>query len=241
MKRLYTVIMIMLALAVFVGCVEKNISITLNPKNMLYLETSGNDGTAFASLRFPMVSDFGHGATAYTLQSSTSPDGPYADVDTYSGLVVGDDVDLSSETWFRLLIIGGAYNGEYSNRVFATICTSNAYQSNWGLDETVFNTGTIAPNVGFGLEASFTVMDRNNNPETVVSDPYTYQWYRVDPNNWESEELVAGATNLTYTTTNADRGYQMLIKATGTNDFQGGFGQIYSQNVVGHGVAITPY
>jgi len=92
----------------------------------------------------------------------------------------------------------------------------------WGLDESVFLTGTIAPNIGFGLEASFTVMNRTTEPDEEIEDPYTYQWYRVDPNNWEQEDMVTGATTLTYTTTSVDRRYQMFIKATGNGNFQGG-------------------
>lgn len=244
MKKQYAVLLVILVMVMIGGCKDATtVLVSLNPKNMLYLETCGNDGSAYARVWFPAVSEFGDGATGYVLQSATSFEGPYSNLDGHviNADSVGYDVPVpSAGAWFRLAIEDGTFDGESSNRVFATQCVEHADLQGWSLDESVGNTGVIAPQVGYGLLASFTVMDREPDPDTQIDNPFNYQWYRVNPNDWEDEELVVGATALTYTTTTADRGYQMLVKATGNENFQGGFAQLYSQNVVGEGAAITP-
>jgi len=72
---------------------------------MLYLETCGNDGSAFATLWFPRVVDFGHGATGYTLQSASA-----CRCAKLCGEDVNNDVEVLSDPWFRLLIVGGLMN-----------------------------------------------------------------------------------------------------------------------------------
>ena len=145
---------------------------------------------------------------------------------------VGFSVEMpgtDDEGWFRLAITGGEFDGEVSNKVFATKCTIVADIS-WSLDYSMANTGIMFPNVGCGLVATFTVVDSEDTP---IEDCLTYQWYRVAPNNRESEELIVGETTASYTTTSQDRGKQILIKATGTTTgFPGGFCQVYTDWVV---------
>jgi hypothetical protein len=82
----------------------------------------------------------------------------------------------------------------------------------------------MAPNVGYGLLASFTVKRHTTGEDnnTEIGDCLSYQWYRLDPENYENMILIPGATSLSYTTTTEDIGYRMLIRATGnTSEFNG--------------------
>lgn len=244
MKKAFLCILIATVLMFTTGCPEaleelEDVNVVSSPRNLLFLENSQNTLTwgREADMFFPSVEDFG--ADRYVLYYSTTKDGDYNEYKPYGSTIqavpqesptVGFGIPVpSGGAWFKLLIEGGTYDGEYSNRVFAPECTGDGRWSGMSLDETVSNTGVIAPNVGYGLLASFTVVDSDDDTLTNCLD---YQWYRIDPNNWEDEEAIAGATSLTYTTTNADRGYTLLIRASGKNDFTGGLLQQMSIHVV---------
>lgn len=239
MKKAFLCIFVVLAVMFATGCPEaleelEDVDIVPSPRNLLFLEVSQKTAV---DMFFPSVEDFG--ASRYVLYYSTTKDGDYNEYKPYESTIqavpqespiVGFGVPVpSGGAWFKLLIEGGPYDGEYSNRVFAPECTGDGRWSGMSLDETVSNTGVIAPNVGYGLSASFTVVDSEDDTLTNCLD---YQWYRIDPNNWEDEEAIDGATSLTYTTTNADRGYTLLIRASGKNDFAGGLLQQMSIHVV---------
>ncbi|NQT58677.1 MAG: hypothetical protein HQ557_06810 [Bacteroidetes bacterium] len=106
--------------------------------------------------------------------------------------------------------------------------------SGWFLDESIGNTGIIAPKVGYGLAASFsiTAAEYPYTPVAVTPTNLTYQWYRVDPEDFEDITLIPGEIASTYITTAADKGYRLLIRATGDEDTIGGFIQVISTEVV---------
>lgn len=239
MKKAFLCIFVVLAVLFATGCPEaleelEEVNVVSSPRNLVFLEISQKTGV---DMFFPSVEDFG--ATRYVLYYSETKEGTYEEYKPYGETIdatpqespiVGFGVPVpSGGAWFKLSIEGGTYDGEYSNRVFAPECTGDGIWDGMGLDESVSNTGVIAPNVGYGLSATFTVVDSDNN---VLTDCLDYQWYRIDPNNWEDEEAIAGATSLTYTTTDADRGYTLLIRASGKNGFSGGLLQQLSTNVV---------
>ena len=60
----------------------------------------------------------------------------------------------------------------------------------------------------------------------------TYQWYRVNPDDWEDVALIDGATALTYITTGDDKGYHLMIKATGDDSNFDGFISFMSEHIV---------
>ena len=239
MKKLSVSLLVVLLLSVFVACEEANTQfegIVENPKNLLVLDNCGYHEGPAADVFFAAVEDFGNGATRFRLQSSTTKDGSFVDVgasfdtdDDEKGPIVGFTVPIpSGGLWLALRIEGGTYDGQLSNRVYASYCSAQAQQTGYSLDEGMYISGVMSPNVGHGLRASFTVMDLAPAIDVEISDPYTFQWYRVDPNNWEDEELISGATETEYITTSADRDHLMLIKATGNSNFPGGYGQIFS-------------
>jgi hypothetical protein len=251
MKKTLASILFSVVLLVFMGCPEgldgllgdgDIVEVVSNPLNLLQFDSSYNDsGTrAEADMFFPSVDEFG--ATRFILYSSATKDGIYSEfessgerVDTDpatsdSGPTVGFGIAVpSGGAWFKLLIEGGDFDGQFSNRVFAPYCTGAAYCEGWGLDESMANTGTMAPNAGYGLVASFTIKDTEGD---ILEDVLDYQWYRVDPNNWEDEEAIDGATSLEYITTDDDIGHQLLIRATGKDGFAGGLVQGYSSGGV---------
>ncbi len=242
MKKVWLFLLGLVVLVAVMGCELDGSSdlpdVEPNPMNLLYYEESDYTfGSSEVFLWFVSPEDFG--ATGYTVQySQTGVDDSFVNFDEGSGILeTGSQTDASGygvtipddEGWFRLAITGGEFDGEVSNKVFATKCTIVADIS-WSLDYSMANTGIMFPNVGCGLVATFTVVDSVDAP---IEDCLTYQWYRVDPNNWEHEELIVGETTASYTTTSQDRGKQILIKATGTpTGFPGGFCQVYTDWVV---------
>lgn len=207
------------------------VEIVHNPKNLLFVEQSDNSFNKIdVFMRFTTPADFG--ATSYTLQFSPS-NSPYVFETMMNGAEAyttttpnagGYTVVLpSSHTtgYFRLLITGGAYDGEYSNIEYATQCAIDADVS-WGLDPSMFNTGIAWPHVGFGIVAEFPLfqVDGDGDPsnDVAINDGLTYEWYRMNPNDYEDKELIVGQTDLSYTTQTADIDHLILIVATGTTE-----------------------
>jgi hypothetical protein len=176
------------------------------------------------------------GATSYTLQ--TSPDGNtnwtnflyyYEDLTTDDSRQNNFSVDLSTDTWVRLAITGGQYDGHYSNKMYAEHCSTDSYIQNYHVDESMSNTGIKAPAAGYGLVTEFTVVQED---ATVLENILPYQWYRVNPDDWEDVALIDGATALTYITTGDDKGYHLMIKATGDDSNFDGFISFMSEHIV---------
>ncbi len=206
------------------------VEIVHNPKNLLFVEQSDNTfdrRTVF--LEFTTPEEFG--ATSYTLQFSSSND-PFSfetmmngedEYTTTNPLSSGYDVELPdshSSGYFRLLINGGEYDGEYSNIEYSTQCEVDV-DVNWSLDYSMVNTGIMMPYVGFGIVAEFSLVDYDTRDN--IDDGMTYQWYRMNPNDYEDRELIVGETGLTYTTQTADINHVILVIATGVDGkFTGG-------------------
>lgn len=128
-------------------------------------------------------------------------------------------VPISTPTNFRLLANGGSINGYTSNVVFAVPSLVDTRFAGWGFDESVWISGIMLPWVGRGLQANFTV--RKMPEETEVVGALAYQWYRVNPVNFE-KTAIANANALTYITTRDDIGYLIMLTATGDGVSVGG-------------------
>jgi len=175
------------------------------------------------------------GADSYTLQYSDNNGTTWANFQ-----ISGEDVTTSSASQdnfsienpggdyqYRLLVNNGPKDGYISNVVVAELSTISSKFSGWSLDESMWITGVMAPYIGRGLEASFSAtkygVDGAN--EDYVNENMTFQWYRVNPLTFEMT-AISGATDLTYTTTEADAGYDLVIRATGDGINVGGYAQI---------------
>lgn len=195
-----------------------------------------NSGThANLELKFPPPSEYG--ADGYTLQRSV--DGSTGWVDQiYNGVPLVTS-STSADNWsftpegdyyYRLLVSGGDHDEETSNVVFAAVSEVNTQFWGWGMDESMWLTGTMSPWVGRGLEASFTVRDLSDN--STVEGGLSYQWYRVNPISYEMV-AIDGATEPLYITTSEDLGgWLFLCRATGNDSTVGGFCQIMSNSPV---------
>jgi len=198
---------------------------------VMYSQRANNSYTsgtkAVVDLKFPAPSTFG--ADTYTLQYSTDEGQNWSNYQYYNDdlTTTGDNFSLNFEDsyWLRLKLNGGEKDGYYSNSVYAPLSTVDTRFSGWGLDESMFLSGVMAPNVGRGLEAEFFVKKLSD--ESDVEGYLSYQWYRVNPLTYEMIEIT-DATNLSYTTTEADVGYLLSIKASGDDTHVGGFAQIFS-------------
>jgi hypothetical protein len=172
------------------------------------------------------------GATEYTLQQSTDggttwenfQDG-YGDVTTSEDIPDNFSVNLGVDSHVRLLITGGTYDGQTSNEAWVPLSTIDTYFSGWSITDNGDYDSMWTENPGHTITASFTV--KKNAPDnTVVEDALTYQWYRLDPDDFENMTAIAGATSNEYTTTTADKGYFIMIRATGDGVDAGGYCQL---------------
>ena len=169
------------------------------------------------------------GATGYTLQYSQDGGSNW---ENYSDVATTNDsqdnfslTNISGNYKYRLLVNGGSYAGYTSNIVEANLSNIDSIYSGWYLDESMFISGTIAPFVGRGLEASFSVT-KYGDPDVSFTDEYMhYHWFRVNPESYELIPII-GETNLVYITTEADAGYRLLIRAIGDEINVGGYAQV---------------
>jgi hypothetical protein len=227
----------------FLGCPselseneQEEETIANTPDNLLFINDSSLKGSGPEVLMwFTPPTELG--ASSYTLQYSTDDKATWDNFQWYGDdLVTGTtaasnfSIDINTDCYLRLFMTGGQYDGQTSNETYCTRCTIGGYLSNWSLDESMWHTGIMTPNVGFGLVAEFLVKD----PSTVteIEDCLTYQWYRLDPEDYENMILIPGATSLSYTTTIEDKGYYMVIKATGDGSKFNGFAQQKSMDIV---------
>ncbi len=207
----------------------------INPKNLLFVETSHKMDTSRVDIWFspPATLD----ASSYTLQTSADKN-TWTDFLSYGNPLTTTDPDtsdnfstnLGSSCHIRLRITGGPYDGQFSNTMYAVNATVAVYFSYSSLDESLANTGIMAPNTGYGLV--FTATTTRYSDNTVIDDSITYQWYRLDPENYDTMVAISGATTNTYTTTPADKGYRIMIEATGKNGVFDGMKRMLSQNIV---------
>ncbi|MDD5183753.1 MAG: T9SS type A sorting domain-containing protein [Paludibacter sp.] len=184
-------------------------------------------------LNFPEPSAFG--AETYTLQYSTD-NGSHWNNYQYNGTDLTSNynnftLNFDAEYKLRLLVNGGPKNGYTSNEVYAPLSSIDTRFAGWGLDESFYLSGIMSPNIGRGILASFTVKKLSD--DSAINGFLSYQWYRVNPVTFEMT-AIPDSTNLSYTTTIADAGYQLLIKATGDGINVGGFVQLLvtSPNIV---------
>ena len=121
--------------------------------------TFGGGTRAVVDLKFPAPSEFG--ATNYTLQFSTDNGSSWENYQHNNEDLTtnGDNFSLNLEENYmlRLLVNGGPKDGYTSNAVEAPLSNVDTTFSGWSLDESMNLTGVMAPYVGRGLKASFTV------------------------------------------------------------------------------------
>jgi hypothetical protein len=199
----------------------------------LYVISSQRENNAFytgtrsiVDMKFPAPSQFG--ADSYTLQYSTDGISWNNYQNNGSDLTTTGDnfsLNLYESYKLRLLVNGGAKNGFTSNEVYAPLSSVDTRFAGWFLDESMYLSGVMTPWVGRGLSTSVTV--RKLSDETGVTGGLTYQWYRVNPATYEMA-AIPDSTKLTYTTTQADLGYLLAMRATGDEVNAGGFIQIMS-------------
>lgn len=238
------ILVLTILLLVFTGCDDTPTSdaeddsndLLITPTNLLIAKKSDKlSGTSSVDIWFAPPADLGAGS--YTLQ--TSADGItwenfiyYSEVlETSATTQDNFSVNLGSDCHVRLKITGGTYDGQYSNSMFAPHAYDPYYFRYHGLDESLANTGVMAPNVGYGLSATFTVCSVAD--ARVLEDGLTYQWYRLASDDFEQKTLLEGETGLEYTTTEADRGHFIMIEAQGKPGiFDGGMLRLISSEVV---------
>lgn len=176
-------------------------------------------------LSFPEPSTLG--ADTYTLQFSTNNGSTWNNYQNYGVDATTNynnfSLSFDAEYKLRLLVNGGPKNGFTSNEVSAPLSGIDTRFAGWNLDESFYLSGVMSPNIGRGILASFTVKKLSD--ESTISGSLSYQWYRVNPVTFEMT-AIQDSTKLSYTTTIADAGYKLLIKATGDGINVGGFAQI---------------
>lgn len=228
----------------FLGCnlfsSGPGVTITKSPKNLLFI-TQSDQRSAFrpilstepvVDMKFFTPAELG--ADSYTLQFSADSGTTWANYQYASSDLVTDfaetsdnfSLNLPAHYQLRLLITGGTYDGQTLNEVDVPLSSKPTYFFYLDLFAGIDNTGVMPPKAGHGLVASFTVKNVSDN--SVVPNALTYQWYRINPNDYEDITLIPGAESLSYTTTSADIGYLLLIRAKGDEISADGFCQMLS-------------
>lgn len=202
------------------------------PQNLLF--TNESDYSTFSDnpmvdMEFAPPSELG--ASMYTLQQSTDGGVTWVnfqyygeDLTTTEEISDNFSINLGEDSHIRLLITGGTYDGQTSNEVEVTLSDIDTYFSGWEISANGDYDSMWSENVGHTITASFTV--KNTSDNTVVEDALTYQWYRVDPDDFENMAAIPGATSNEYTTTTADKGYIVMIRAAGDGVEAGGYCQL---------------
>ncbi|MBQ7237932.1 MAG: carboxypeptidase regulatory-like domain-containing protein [Bacteroidales bacterium] len=119
-------------------------------------------------------------------------------------------IEFSNQA-YRLRIVGGTYDGKFSNVIevkYPAIPAS--YGCSWTDGENIVGTPIEAPSVGEVRVYSYTDYTSIENPSQYLN----YKWYRRNPYNY-SLTLIEGATGDTYTPTTEDIGYSIICEVTG--------------------------
>lgn len=207
-------------------------SIVRTPQNLLFIKETDFDSTSEQSMTdmlFAPPEDLG--ADSYTLQQSLDGGTTWSTFQYYTEDLTTTDtirdnfsINLGGDCLIRLAVTGGPYDGSFSNEVEVIESTVDTYFSAWSISQGGGYYSVSAEEEGTVIDSSFTV--KNNTPDyTVVDDALTYQWFRFDPDDFEVMLPIAGATNPSYTTTGADSGYIMVVRATGDGVNAGGYCQ----------------
>jgi len=208
--------------------------------------------SAVVDLSFPEPSTIG--ADTYTLQFSADNGSTWNNYQYYGADVTSNynnfSLSFDAEYKLRLLVNGGPKDRYTSNEVYAPISGIETRFAGWGLDESFYLSGVMSPNIGRGILASFIVKKLSD--DSAIDGFLSYQWYRVNPVTFEMT-AIPDATQLGYTTTIADAGYKLLIKATGDGINVGGFAQLlvsspntvannaFVSNITGNGFTLNLY
>lgn len=165
------------------------------------------------------------GGDGYVLQTYDSSDltwKQYEDVETSSASSNNFSITYWNDSKFRLMMVGGPFDGYTSNEIEVPVSSVQTYFSNWGMTVT-------EPYVG-QTYTGYAIAKRISDGSTIDASYLTYQWYRVDPVTMEMKE-IPGATNTQYTIQDDDAGYAILFRASGDGTKIGGALQIWASSL----------
>ena len=195
---------------------------TRTKDNMFFILESDKDSDGFGGtstmvdMVFVPPEDFG--ASSYTLQQSTDGGAVWNDFLYYGNPLTTTDatynnfsIPINQAGLLRLAITGGQYDGQYSN-------TADLFQ--------VSSVNTKIMEDSF--TSSFGVFTTTITLQTVpdydpVDEQFTYQWYHLDPDDFEVFTAIPGATASTYTATADDNGYIIVCQAVEDTETTGCF------------------
>lgn len=211
MKKVYSMLVIILMLMMFVGCPEAGLSlngageIEVGLDNLLFLQLShviNNSGTPEIVFLFQEPSEIG--ANGYYLEyAGHLGDDPgwtrYQDGGSdlfIQSEIHGSDIEIrpvdDQHYFYRLVVEGGEYDGMGSNSIRAETSYSTAKFTFSGMDESIHPPEIIAPSVGYKMIASFGIDSiATNQAETIDLD---YQWYRLDPSDFSLVTAIDSAS-----------------------------------------------
>jgi hypothetical protein len=135
---------------------------------------------------------------------------------------------LPMNTIYRLR----AYNAPealVTNEVFVGMPYLETNYSDWYHDESMYLTGVISPEYGFGMEISTIAYDLENSIN--LEEGLIYKWYRVNPYTFEMT-LIEGESASLYQTSIEDVGYYIMGRIEGDGIIADGYLQLRSFDVV---------
>ncbi len=137
-------------------------------------------------------------------------------------------LNLPINTYYRLFAFGTP-EPLYSNEVYVSNSLFHTQFTSWSMDESMYITGVMMPEYGYGLEVSASIYDHDL--DIYLENALIYEWYRVNPYTYEMT-LIEGADESLYITTFDDVGYYILSRIKGDGISADGFVQMISWSTV---------
>ncbi len=226
-KVLILFVIIAMIVSIFSGCdpfgggyVEFNAATWTRTKdNMFFIKESDRDlrlaGGTEPRTDTVFVPPVRFGASSYTLQQSTDGGENWTDLTTTTTDTQDSfSTSITQTGLLRLKITGGQYDGQYSNTADLFLVSALDTQFAGTPKYTITNSfGEFTTGISVGSVPIGTVIDKQ----------FTYQWYHLDPDDFENFTAIDGATSSTYSATSADNGYILVCRAVGDQVSTGGF------------------
>lgn len=109
---------------------------------------------------------------------------------------------------FRFKIVGGQYNGLYSQTITMPVFSDNPWINGSEITSPFYvnRTGSVV--------ISYAVNCVQGGTDTDIYGTLTYQWYRTNVNDRSKRELIEGASESSYVSTEEDLGRCLIVRVT---------------------------
>lgn len=167
------------------------------------------------------------GATSYQVEYSSDSGATWM-LFIYNGvpLVINNEdtylsIYLENPGLFRFKVIGGTYDGFYSQTIEAKVQQNNTYLTKGGYSYSI-NSEVGATDHSLDLHGPVTCFADSSIEDSQISlSEISYQWYLANPNDYSIRITLSGATDKEYVPKVAELGRTLIVRAShGTAYFE---------------------